>query len=181
MSPLPLRTLCLCVRISSLSSPNCRLPAVGSELHVPRLSSPAAFTSRVKPKSFIRNVYKKRGVGGEREAGAMSPLPLSTLCLSVMISSVSSPNCRLLAIGCKLPLPPNPFPATLARPVKPKSFVRNAYKKHGGEGACPPLAPLHSTLQPSTFKLQLSTLSSPLRLTSRGPQFTDHRSRITPP
>jgi hypothetical protein len=171
MFPLPLR---LCVRISSPSSLNCRLSGLVSELPVLRSFSAGALTSPVSPKSFVRNAYKKRGVGGEREAGAMSPLPLRTLCLCVRTSSISSPNCRLLAVGCKLPLPPKTFPPTLARPVKPKSIVRNAYKKHGGAGGCPPLAPLHSPLQPSTFNLQLSTPPNPPRLTSRG-------TRVTPP
>jgi hypothetical protein len=135
MSALPLRTLCLCVRISSLSSPNCRLSAVGSELPVLRSSSAGTLTSPVTPKSFVRNAYKKHGGVGEREAGAMSPLPLRTLCLCVRIFSISYPNCRLLAVSCKLPLPPKTFPATFARLVKPKSFVRNAYKKHGGGDA----------------------------------------------
>ncbi len=136
MSVLPLRTLCLRVRTSSPAFPNCRLSAVGCELPLPPSSSPAIFASLVKPKSFVCNAYKKQGVGGEREAGAMSPLSLGTLCLCVRISSLSAPNHRLSAVGCKRPLLPDTFPATLVRPVKPKSIVSDAYKKHGGLGEC---------------------------------------------
>lgn len=144
MSTLPLRTPSPCVRFSALSSPNCRLSAVSCELPLPPSSAPATFASPVKPKSFICNAftlnycegYKKHGGLGESEAGAMSPLSLRTLCLWARISSISSPNCRLSAVGCKLPFPPKTSHATFARPVKPKSFIRNAYKKHRGAGGC---------------------------------------------
>jgi hypothetical protein len=173
MSALPLCTLCLRVRISSLSSPNCRLLAVGCKLHLPPKTSPATFASPVKPKSFICNAYKKQGVGGEGEAGAMPPLPL---CLCVRISSISSPNCRLSAVSCKLPLPLSPSPATLASRAEDKSFVRNAYKKHGGEGLpsniCPPFPA-------SAINVLLSTFDSGQPAATHQPRNTDHGSRIT--
>ncbi len=170
-------SLCLCVRNSSISSPNCRLLTIGCKLPLPPTSPPATLTIPLTPKSFIRNAYKKHGVGGERKAGAMSLLPLRTLCLCVRIPSISSANYRLSAVGCKLPLPPNPFPATLARPFKPKSFIRNAYKKQGGGGTPvgQPILAVRLT-QPSTF-----SPSHPATAQQCGARNTGHGSRPNEP
>jgi hypothetical protein len=136
MSDLPLTTPSLDSRLSPLSFSICGLLAVGCQLPLPVSPCPSAHKWPINHKSFIRNAYKKHGVGDEREVGAMSSLPLSALSLCLRISSVSSQNRRLLAAGCKLPLPPKTLPTTFARLVKPKSFVRNVYKKHGGVGEC---------------------------------------------
>jgi hypothetical protein len=81
-------------------------------------------------------------------------LPIPSLC--VKPSSLSPLSCGLSTVGCELssPLSPllatlmrhvqitentatlSPFPATLTRRVKPKSFVCHSYEKHGGVG-CP--------------------------------------------
>lgn len=75
----------------------------------------------------------------------MSVLPLRTLCLSVRFSSPTPSIDGLLAVGCELPLPLGPFPGTLMRLVKLKSFVCNAYKKHGGVGCHVRFFALHSS------------------------------------
>ena len=77
--------------------------------------------------------------GGERKANAMSALPLRTLCLCVKLSSLSGPNSRASNVADELVFPLSPLLAILTSPFKPKSFVRNAYKKHGGgRGYVPP-------------------------------------------
>jgi hypothetical protein len=180
MSAPPLRTQGLCVGLSFLSFPNRQLSTVGCELALPLNSPPAILTSPVTPKSFIRNAYKKHGGGGrESEANALSTLPLRTLCLFVRISPLSHSSCRLFGLDCRLPLPT--FPVTLTRPINPKSFICNAYKKHRGVRVCPPTSALHSPLPPSIFNFQFSTPANPLRLISRGTRTTERGSRITPP
>jgi|HubBroStandDraft_6_1064221.scaffolds.fasta_scaffold94917_3 hypothetical protein len=105
------------------------------------------------------------------------PLPLCTPTLDSRLPPHTYPVCGLSAVGCKLPLPPETFSGTLARPVTPKSFIRNAYKKHGGWGmpvGQPILAvrltwPVASNYQLSTFNL------------FRQSSVAGHGPRITPP
>jgi len=64
----------------------------------------------------------------------MSPLPLRTPSLYPKLPPLSYTISGLLAVGCRLPRPPIPFPATRKNRIKRKSFLCNAYKKHGGVG-----------------------------------------------
>jgi hypothetical protein len=101
----------------------------------------------------------------------MSALPLRTLFPCVRISPLTPAIGGLLPVGCQPPLPLSPFPATLARPVKHKSFICNAYKKHGRVGGCQwdsqSWLSVSLGLWPSTFNLQ------PL------PPVTTHQSPVT--
>jgi hypothetical protein len=77
--------------------------------------------------------------GGERKANAMADLPQRTLCLCVKLSSLSVPNSRASNVANELVFPLGPLFAILTSPFKPKSFVCNTYKKHGGgRGYVPP-------------------------------------------
>lgn len=62
----------------------------------------------------------------------MSAPSLRTQCPCVGFSCLFFPNRQLSTVGCELALPLNSPPAILTSPVTPKSFIRNAYKKHGG-------------------------------------------------
>jgi hypothetical protein len=64
----------------------------------------------------------------------MSAPSLRTQCPCVGFSCLFFPNRQLSTVGCELALPLNSPPAILTSPVTPKSFIRNAYKKHGGVG-----------------------------------------------
>jgi hypothetical protein len=81
----------------------------------------------------------------------MSALPLPTLCHCVRPSCLSSPSCRLLAVSRELPLPQKNFSATPTHLFEPKSFICNAYKKHGGVGECTAFA-RHSPLATSATR-----------------------------
>src|SRR5271170_5819185 len=70
----------------------------------------------------------------------MSVPPLRTLCLCVGISPLTPSTGGLSAVGCGLPLPLSASPATFTRSVKHKSYICNAYKKHGGVGEYVPLS-----------------------------------------
>ena len=82
----------------------------------------------------------------------MSALPLRTLCLCVKIPSLTSSIGGLLAFGREPSPPLSCFPATFARPVKPKSFICNAYKKHGGVGCHVRFFALHSSYVTSAIR-----------------------------
>jgi hypothetical protein len=102
------------------------------------------------------------------------PLPIPSLCVDP--SSPSPLSCGLPVVGCELSLPLSlllatltrnaqltenkstlsPFPATLTRRVRPKSFVCHSCKKHGGVGCPLPLSdrrsPLHSSVTHSNAR-----------------------------
>jgi hypothetical protein len=177
--PPPPSTPTLDSKLPPYSYPSCRLSAVGCELRPLLKIFPVARTSPAELKSFICNAYEKHGgVGVGSPSNAMPPLPPRTLCLCVRLSCLSSPNFRLLAVSCKLPVDLRTFPAASTRTLKPKSFIRNAYKKHGEVGdasgtanlGCPSYVSLD--LQVSTINLQ------PLPpVISRGSRNAGHGSR----
>ena len=160
MSTLP---LCLCIRISSLSSPNRRLSAVGCELPCPLSSSRATFARSVQHKSFICNAYKKH-----RGVGEYSPFFPRRSSFVAFVTRRNAGN-------------PNPLMHLLHNSRTPRgggydsSEVRLLFPP---SGACPLSSPPKSYPQPSTFNFQLSTFGSfyQARFTSH-----DHGSRITPP
>jgi hypothetical protein len=172
--PLPPCTPTLDSKLPPHPYQDCGLPAVGGKLRLPLGFFPATLTLPSEPKSFIRNAYKKQGgVGVGSPSNAMPPLPLRTLCLCVRLSSLSSPNFRLLAVSCELPVDLRTFLASSMRTLKPKSFIRNAYKKHGGVGDASGTANLGCPSYVS-LGLQVSTINfRPL------PLVTSHQSRVT--
>jgi hypothetical protein len=183
MPALPLRTPSLHSKLSPLSFSASGLLAVGCQLPIPPSPSPATHKRPINHKSFIRNVYKKHGgVGVGSPSNAMPPLPLRTLCLCVRLSCLSSPSFRLLAVSCKLPVALRIFPAASTRTLKPKSFIRNAYKKHGGVGDAKGTANLGC---PSCLSLglQVSTINfQPLpQVINRGSRTTGHGSHLHEP
>jgi hypothetical protein len=145
MSALPLRTPCLCVKFSALSCLNRRQSTVSFELALPLKKFAAALTRPVELKSFICNAYKKHGgLEAESEANAIPALPLRTPGPYFELSPLSLPICWLLAVSCKPPLPLKNFSSALTCPVELKSFICNAYKKHGGVGDYAPRLVRHS-------------------------------------
>jgi hypothetical protein len=90
--------------------------------------------------------------------------PLLTSCLRVKLSRVPLSSCRLSAVGCRLSFPPIPLPATLAARVKPKSFICNAYKKHGGVRVGSTFFIPHSTPGTSTTRRNARNSNPTIRL-----------------
>jgi hypothetical protein len=181
--PLPLCTPTLGSKLPPHPYPGCGLSTVGCKLRLPLGPFPPTLTLPSELKSFICNAYKKHGgVGVGSQSNAMPTPPLRTLCLCVRLSCLSSPNCRLLAVSCKLPVDLRTFPAASTRTPKPKSFIRNAYKKHGGVGDASGTANLGCPSYLS-FGLQVSTINfQPLPpVISRGSRTTDHGSRLHEP
>lgn len=178
MSTLPLRTLCLCVKCSSLSSLDMMLSALGCELS-PLLSPlpaplarnfqltenkatlspfPATLTRRVTYKSFVCRSYKKHGGGvGCRVA------------LLARHSSFGASATRRNARNS------NPLMRLLHDLRTPRGG--------GGRSAlrCPPPSPPKSCPQPSTFDFQLLTFnlrfSPPISIYQSGARVTEHGSR----
>jgi hypothetical protein len=161
MSALPLRTPCLCVRISPPTLSIGGLPAAGSKLplHVSPFS--ATFRRPVKFKSFICNGYKIHGGVGRY----VSRRARHSRC----VTSVTHSNVRKSNRFMRL--------------------LHGSLDTRGG-GVCPSPSgssalpsPLNFGPQRSTFNFQLSTLSTShqSRFTSHRTRVTDHGSRITPP
>src|SRR5208282_5167498 len=95
----------------------------------------------------------------------MFALPLRILRVPVSLSSLSLPNCGLLAVSCRLAFPPSPLFATLTSCVKPKSFVCHSYKKH--LGWVPPFRtrlPLPAAFPKSSYQYHSIALTPPLFL-----------------
>ena len=110
------------------------------------------------------------------------PLPQCTPTLDSKLPPLSYPSRRLSTVGCELRLLLNIFPIARTSSSEPKSFIRNAYKKHGGVGDASGTANLGCPSYLS-FGLQVSTINfQPLPpVTSRGLRTTDHGSRLHEP
>jgi hypothetical protein len=168
MPTLSPRTLCFCVKLSSLRPQSCGLSAVDCELsfslsplfatltsHTQLAENkatlspfPATLTSCVNPKSFVCNSYEKHR--GWREGGNHAFTRYSP-----HAASATHRNARIS----------NPLTGLLHNSLDTR-----------GVAVCRPSPPPISLLPPSTFNFQLSTSSA-----NHGAAVTEHGSRTTSP
>jgi hypothetical protein len=157
MSALPLRTLCLCVKLSRFPLSSCRLSAVGCEPLPPLSPLPATPTRHLQ---FTEN------------KATLSPFRV-TLRSPVKGKSFVCHSCKKQgAVGESLPFfarhSPRATSATRGNAHNSNPLIRLLHNSRTpGVGGCPPPSTHKFRFQPSAFNFQPSTLS------------TSHRSPVT--